>query len=100
MFKAIAAAVLMAWAPPGVKVEMVECVAQTDPVATTEDAADDPAVWVHPTDPARSLVIGTNKKAGLVVYELTGKTVQVLDDGRMNNVDVVQGRERSVVMAR
>ena len=31
---------------------------RTDPVS---DDPDDPAIWVHPTDPALSLVIGTNR---------------------------------------
>lgn len=65
--------------------------AETEPVATYGDAADDPAIWVHPTDPARSLVIGANKKLGLEVYDLTGRRLQTLADGRMNNVDVRDG---------
>lgn len=36
---------------------------ETAPVPESGDAADDPAIWVHPTDPARSL-IGNDKKGG------------------------------------
>ncbi|MEO3813997.1 phytase [Sphaerisporangium sp. B11E5] len=60
---------------------------------------DDPAIWVHPTSPAGSLVATTAKEGGLYVYDLDGKQVQHLpapaapseDDepGRLNNVDVV-----------
>jgi 3-phytase len=64
---------------------------ETEPVQDFGDAADDPAVWVHPTDPALSLVIGTNKKRGLDVYDLDGRRVQALEDGRMNNVDLRNG---------
>jgi 3-phytase len=64
---------------------------ETEPVPSKQDAADDPAIWVHPTDPSRSLVIGTDKKLGLDVYDLTGKRVQSLPDGRMNNVDLRYG---------
>jgi len=32
---------------------------ETVSVGTTADSMDDPAVWVHPTDPSRSLIIGT-----------------------------------------
>ncbi len=64
---------------------------ETEPVASANDAADDPAIWVHPTDPSRSLIIGTDKKNGLDVYDLTGKRVQSLPDGRMNNVDIRYG---------
>src|SRR5262245_41629735 len=34
--------------------------------------ADDPAIWVHPTDPAASLVIVTKKTAGLSVFDMNG----------------------------
>ncbi len=53
---------------------------------------DDPAIWVHPRDPAQSLVLGTDKIAGvggLHVFGLDGRrrqTIQPLD--RPNNVDV------------
>ena len=65
----------------------VAAAVETEPVNTGGDSADDATVWVNPSDPAQSLVIGTNKKRGLVVYDLTGKEIQVLADGEMNNVD-------------
>jgi 3-phytase len=82
----------------------VEPSAETVPVDTWGDAADDPAIWVHPTDTSRSLVIGTNKKQGLDVYDLSGQRVQQLPDGRMNNVDMrdgfrLGGREVTLVTA-
>lgn len=64
---------------------------ETEPVASSNDAADDPAIWVHPSDPSRSLIIGTDKKNGLDIYDLAGKRVQTLPDGRMNNVDLRYG---------
>jgi 3-phytase len=63
---------------------------QTEPVARQGDAADDPAVWVHPGDPTGSRVLGTNKKQGLLVYDVQGKQTQLLEVGRLNNVDVRQ----------
>lgn len=77
---------------------------ETEPVASAHDAADDPAIWVHPTDPARSLIIGTDKKNGLDVYDLAGNRVQTLPDGRMNNVDlrygfVLGGQQVAIVAA-
>ncbi len=69
----------------------VEPRAETVPVENYGDAADDPAIWVHPTDPRLSLVIGTNKKRGLDVYDLAGRRLQSLPDGRMNNVDLREG---------
>ena len=67
------------------------------PVLVTEpvvEDSDDPAIWLHPDDPSRSLVIGTDKGGYLFVFDLEGriiaeKTVSGL--GRMNNVDVEYG---------
>ncbi len=65
---------------------------ETESVASEGDAADDPAIWVHPTDPAKSLVLGTDKKGGLNVFDLDGRRLQVASDGsRPNNVDVLYG---------
>lgn len=65
--------------------------AQTEPVKTFGDAADDPAIWVHPDDPALSLFIGTQKKLGINVYDMSGKLLQSRSDGRINNVDLRYG---------
>ena len=65
--------------------------AETTPVSSLGDAADDPAIWVHPTDPARSLIIATDKRRGLEVYALDGSLRQGLPVGRMNNVDLRDG---------
>ncbi|MEX2124113.1 MAG: phytase [Woeseia sp.] len=64
---------------------------ETEPAESFGDAADDPAIWVHPTDPLRSLVIGTDKKLGLYVYDLDGRNVQTIPEGRLNNVDLRYG---------
>lgn len=64
---------------------------ETTPVVSVGDAADDPAIWVHPSDPKRSLVLGTNKKRGLYVYDLNGRQLQELQIGPVNNVDVRRG---------
>ena len=64
---------------------------ETAAVPNDGDAADDPAIWVHPTNPALSLIIGTDKKGGLAVYDLTGRELQYLPDGDMNNVDLRPG---------
>jgi len=84
---------LLLWAcqPPSPPVEkLVEATAETQPVKAMAglDAADDPAIFVHPNDPARSLIIGTNKKAGLSVYNLEGAEVFFTPAGDVNNVDL------------
>jgi 3-phytase len=57
---------------------------------------DDPAIWVHPTDPTRSVIIGTMKVAApagaVVVFGLDGQIQQVVSGiDRPNNVDVEYG---------
>jgi 3-phytase len=57
---------------------------------------DDPAVWVHPSDTSRSLILGTMKVAApagaLVVFGLDGQIRQVISGiDRPNNVDVEYG---------
>ncbi len=65
-------------------------VVQTAPVAGD---ADDPAIWIDARNPSRSLIIGTDKQGGaLYVYDLQGRTVQVIEGlRRPNNVDVEYG---------
>ena len=63
---------------------------QTAPVAQMGDAADDPAIWVHPKDATKSRILGSNKKQGLLAYDLAGRQTQFLASGRLNNVDVRQ----------
>ena len=69
----------------------VVAVVETAPVGSPGDAADDPAVWADPHDPANSLIIGTDKKAGLNLYDMQGRVLQHLPDGKMNNVDLREG---------
>jgi 3-phytase len=58
--------------------------------------SDDPAIWVHPTDPASSLLLGTDKgdtDGGVYVFTLDGRIDRqrsVTPLQRMNNVDVAQ----------
>ena len=61
---------------------------ETDPVPHASDAADDICIWIHPTDPNRSLVIGSDKDGGIATYDLQGKELQYLEHGQINNVDL------------
>lgn len=73
---------------------------ETVAVGTADaDAADDPAIWRNPANPAASLIIGTDKKAGLHVYGLDGKSRDFASAGRVNNVDVVDFGGRVIVAA-
>ncbi|GED03256.1 phytase [Bacillus atrophaeus] len=66
----------------------VKASAETKPVASGDDAADDPAIWVNEKRPEKSKLITTNKKAGLVVYDLDGKEINSYQFGKLNNVDL------------
>lgn len=68
------------------------------------DTMDDPAIWVHPTQPEKSLVLGTNKRWGLLSFNMHGEQVQALPSGRINNVDLRQqvmlgGKKRDIAVA-
>jgi len=67
---------------------VVSATVETNPTPHRGDAADDPAIWVHPVDPSLSTIIGTDKRGGLTVYDLSGKQLQYVADGNMNNVDL------------
>jgi 3-phytase len=66
----------------------VQATVETDPVQSSGDAADDPVIWQHPLDGAQSTIIGTDKKRGLMVYDLDGRLLQELPDGYLVNVDL------------
>jgi 3-phytase len=67
----------------------IEARGETAPVGTAAaDAADDPAIWRNPAEPAASLIVGTDKKAGLYVYGLDGNVRDFHDAGLVNNVDL------------
>lgn len=60
----------------------------------TPHDTDDPAIWIHPTDASKSLIIGTDKETGggLYVYDLEGKIVHSFTNmSRPNNVDIAYG---------
>jgi 3-phytase len=70
---------------------------ETAPVYSKGDAADDPAIWLNPLYPEKSLVIGNDKggkaKTGsLNVYDLQGTLLQRIasPSGFWGNVDVRQ----------
>jgi 3-phytase len=82
--------------------------AETVQIRGSGDRADDPAIWIHPTDPSLSTVIGTNKspgaRGGLHVYNLDGSEIQFVQDGKTNNVDLryrfrLQGSPTALVAA-
>lgn len=55
---------------------------------------DDPSIWIHPTDPSKSIIIGTDKDTdgGLYAFDLNGKILKKsIPLKRPNNVDIAYG---------
>lgn len=77
----------------------VSATVETAPSPYPGDSVDDIAVWRHPDDPGRSLIIATLKASnqmprqptGLLVYDLAGNQLQFLPGGTPNNVDIRYG---------
>ena len=64
------------------------------PAGVLQGDSDDPAIWVHPTIPAASLVLATLKNGGLAVFDLQGQLRQLFAPAeygafRYNNVDLI-----------
>ena len=58
--------------------------------------SDDPAIWIHPQDPSKSLVFGTDKNSqgGVYAFDLKGNILpakSLTDVARPNNVDIEYG---------
>ncbi|MFD0473685.1 phytase [Nonomuraea thailandensis] len=69
-------------APAAGEPAVVTAAAETPPLYDDEAGGfangDDPAIWVHPTLPGRSIVITTAKEGGLYAYALSGARLQHL----------------------
>jgi myo-inositol-hexaphosphate 3-phosphohydrolase len=64
---------------------------ETVPVASG-GTTDDPAVWVDPAEPTKSLIIGANNDAGIGIYDLAGAEKRTITaDGPASSVDVRRG---------
>ena len=49
------------------------------------------ALWVHPTDPANSLLLVADSQSGLLVYQLDGTQRALIAEGTALGVDVQEG---------
>ncbi|MEL6630451.1 MAG: phytase [Bacteroidota bacterium] len=61
---------------------------ETSPVQSKGDAADDPAIWLHPSNPQRSLIFGSDKQAGVYAFSMRGKQAAYYPIGEINNIDI------------
>jgi 3-phytase len=68
---------------------VVQSTVTTGPCHSPGDECDDSAIWIHPTDPVQSVIIGDDKSGGMVVWNLAGQEIQFIDGEKyMNNVDL------------
>jgi 3-phytase len=65
---------------------------ETEPVFAGDDAADDMCVLENFNNPESSLIISSDKKYGLIVYDLEGFKLYDYEVGRINNVDILPSR--------
>jgi 3-phytase len=76
--------------PPPVSIAVVPVV-QTYSDGTDGDQ-DDMCVWVHPTNPALSTIISSDKENGTIyVYDLDGSVIQSFASPQPGNIDVRYG---------
>jgi len=87
-------------ASPAIVTMTVQARGETQAVGTANaDAADDPAIWRNAADPGASLIVGTDKKAGLYVYDLQGRQRSFVNAGRVNNVDLRDMGAAGIIVA-
>ncbi len=63
---------------------------------STLNDTDDPAIWLHPTNPEKSILFGTDKETNGAIYafDLNGKIIEektIKNMRRPNNVDIAYG---------
>ncbi|WP_369370896.1 phytase [Promicromonospora sp. Populi] len=86
---------------PATVTTSVETAPLYDDEAGGNASGDDPAIWVHPDDSERSIVVATAKEGGLRVYDVAATELQSVPatpapradgvSGRYNNVDIAYG---------
>ncbi len=64
---------------------------ETQGVLGTGTVVDGAALWVHPTDPANSLLLVADNLNGLLVHQLDGTRLAQLAEGAVLGVDVQEG---------
>lgn len=64
---------------------------ETQPAVGTGAVVQGAALWMHPTDPASSLLLVADNQTGLLVYNLNGTARPLLAEGAVQGVDVQEG---------
>jgi myo-inositol-hexaphosphate 3-phosphohydrolase len=68
----------------------VTATVETDPIPSSGNNGDDPAIWIHPTTPGSSRIYGSDKGplGGVGVYDTSGSELQYVPIGPINNIEV------------
>lgn len=82
----------------------ISAVLETEPVTGDKDAADDPAIFYNTLNPDKHAIIATDKKRGLVIFDMEGRRVHEYLVGKVNNVDIrpdvlINGQPASLIGA-
>ena len=81
----------------GAAIPMIVASAETAPVASPEDAADDAVVLVAEDNTA--WIAAADKKFGLRIYTLDGDELRNAPVGRINNIDAVRTAPNNYILA-
>lgn len=71
------------------KIPAVTAAFETPVMASVGDSADDPAIYIGAND--TGFIAGTDKQAGLYIYNLDGTLREFMKLGTLNNVDLREG---------
>ncbi|HYX36716.1 MAG TPA: phytase [Oligoflexus sp.] len=77
------------------QVSTLEALVETTPIPAGFSDSDDAAIWKHPKDSNKSLILGTSKydedgQGGLGVYDLEGRQLQFFAGSKLNSVDIIK----------
>lgn len=67
---------------------LVTPVAETQALGAGSYTMNAPVIWVNPTTPAQSRIIGTDAKGGLLLYNLAGQLVHRAANTKIYNIDL------------
>lgn len=76
------------------QVPVLDATTETTPIPAGFSDSDDAAIWAHPKDPKKSIILGTSKydedgQGGLGVYALDGRELQFFSGSKLNSVDIL-----------
>jgi 3-phytase len=76
------------------QVPVLDATTETAPIPAGFSDSDDAAIWAHPKEPKKSIILGTSKydedgQGGLGVYALDGRELQFFPGSKLNSVDIL-----------